>query len=355
MNQLAGVPRPASLRSAAANLNHWYAVALSHELQDKPLAIQIWYRDIVLFRNQNHQVQALENCCPHRLVKLSNGYVQGNDIVCIYHGWKFNGAGYCTDIPYLTDRQKLPPCRIRSYPVQERHGFIWLFPGDPAQAHDHQPLEIPEWDHLNYVVSVARMDVRAHFSFLVENLMDMYHGYLHRHFQPWGNAMLQKKTVGADWVEAEYQAECYFQINRPWSVIQLFIPSLRKGFLTSLVVRYEYPHWHSWLGHDFRLYCLIVPVSTTQTRAYLVHTVSLEAFQGLHRLPMWFRRWVKNRCFNAAQGFLQGLIREDVLMMEQEQQAHLAHPQSRGLEVNPVIGSVQKLIHQQAHFYNTKD
>jgi hypothetical protein len=86
-----------------------------------------------------------------------------------------------------------------------------------------------------------------------------------------------------------------------------------------------------------------------------VHTVSLEAFQGLHRLPMWFRRWVKNRCFNAAQGFLQSLIREDVLMMEQEQQAHLAHPQSRGLEVNPVIGSVQKLIHQQAHFYNTKD
>jgi len=92
-----------------------------------------------------------------------------------------------------------------------------------------------------------------------------------------------------------------------------------------------------------------------QTRAYLIHTVSLGTFRDLHRLPIWFRRWVKNRCFNAAKGFLQGLIREDVLMMEQEQQAHLTHPQTRGVEVNPVVGSVQKLIYQEAQIYNTKD
>ncbi len=355
MQQFAGVPRPESLRSAAVNLNHWYAVALSSEVRKNPLAIQIWGQDVVLFRNHDHQVQALENRCPHRLVKLSSGYVQGNDIVCIYHGWKFDGTGHCTDIPYLHQGQKLPPCRIRSYPVQERHGFIWLFPGDPAQAQNQEPLAIPEWEHLNYVVSVAPMNFRAHFSFLVENLMDMYHGHLHRNFQPWGKAILQKKRVGSDWVEAEYQAECYFQIDRPWSVIQLFIPWLRRGFLTSLIVRYEYPHWHSWLGNDFRLYCLIAPVSATQTRAYLIHTVSLGAFRDLHRLPIWFRRWVKNRCFNAAKGFLQGLIREDVLMMEQEQQAHLTHPQTRGLEVNPVVGAVQKLIYHEAQIYNTKD
>ncbi|APB35009.1 Rieske (2Fe-2S) domain-containing protein [Gloeomargarita lithophora Alchichica-D10] len=355
MEPLAGVPRPELLRSAAVNLNHWYAVALSTELGHKPLAIQIWYQDIVLFRNPQNQVQALENRCPHRSVKLSSGYVQGNDIVCVYHGWSFDGTGHCTAIPYLNERQKLPPCRIRSYPVQERHGFIWLFPGDPAQAPHHQPLDLPEWAHLNYVVSVAPMDFQAHFSFLIENLMDMYHGHLHRNFQPWGQAVLHKKSRSLDWIEAEYHAECYFRIDRPWSVFQLFIPRLRRGFLTSLVVRYEYPHWHSWLGNDFRLYCLIIPVSTTQTRAYLIHTVSLGAFQDLHRLPIWFRRWVKNRCFNAAKGFLQGLIREDVLMMEQEQQAHLENPQARGLEVNPVVGSVQKLIDQQAQIHKTKD
>ncbi len=353
MHQLAGIPRPESLRSAPVNLNHWYAVALSSELRDKPLAIQIWHQDIVLFRNQDGQVQALENCCPHRLVKLSSGYVQGNEIVCIYHGWKFDGTGRCTEIPYLQAWQKLPPCRIRSYPVQERHGFIWLFPGDPAQA--QEPLAIPEWEHLNYIVSVAPFTFRAHFSFLVENLMDMYHGHLHRHFQPWGQAMLQQKQVGSDWVAATYQAECYFQVNRPWSAIQLFMPWLRRGFPTSLTVRYAYPHWQACLGQDFRLYCLIVPVHATQTRAYLVHTVSLGAFRNLHRLPVGFRRWVKNRCFNAAKGFLQGLIREDVQMMEQEQQAYLAQPQRRGLEVNPVIGAVQKLIWHQAQLYNTKD
>jgi phenylpropionate dioxygenase-like ring-hydroxylating dioxygenase large terminal subunit len=354
MEQLAGVPRPESLRSAAANLNHWYAVLLSSELHHKPLAIQVWYQDIVLFRNRQGRVHALENRCPHRLVKLSSGYVQGNDIVCTYHGWSFDGNGHCTNIPYLHERQKLPPCRIRSYPVQERQGFIWLFLGDPAQAANHPPLDVPEWDHLNYVVSVAPMNFQAHFSFLIENLMDMYHGHLHRSFQPWGNALLHKKSAGSDWVEAEYQAECYFRIDHPWSVVQLLIPQLRRGFLTSLVVRYEYPHWHSWLGNDFRLYCLIAPVSATQTRAYLIHTVSLGAFRGLHQLPVGFRRWVKNCCFNAAKAFLQGLIREDVLMMEQEQQAYLHNPENRGLEVNPVIGSVKKIIYQQGQIYKSK-
>ncbi|MCS7225597.1 MAG: aromatic ring-hydroxylating dioxygenase subunit alpha [Gloeomargarita sp. SKYB31] len=355
MNQSVGVPRPEVIRTAPLNLNHWYAVALSSELKKKPLAVQLWHQDIVIFRNQGGDVQALENRCPHRGVKLSSGYVQGNEIVCVYHGWKFDHQGYCTDIPYLNERQQLPPCRIRSYPVQEKHGFIWVFPGDPNRAL-HVPIpDLFEWEHLNYVVSVAPLHFQAHFSFLVENLMDMYHGHLHRHFQPWGNAILRKKSAGPGWVEAEYQAECYFQINRPWSVIQLFIPQLRRPFLTSLIVRYEYPHWHSWLGNDFRLYCLIAPVNVTETRAYLVHTVSLGAFRDLHRLPVWFRRWVKNRCFNAARGFLQGLLREDILMMEQEQQAYSQNPKRRNWEINPVIGSVQKLVYQQAQLYSTSD
>ncbi|MCS6782097.1 MAG: aromatic ring-hydroxylating dioxygenase subunit alpha [Gloeomargarita sp. SKYBB_i_bin120] len=353
MEPSAGVPRLEQLRTAPVNLNYWYAVALSRELGKKPLAVQIWGQKIVLFRNQQGEVHALENRCPHRGVQLSSGYVQSDAIVCVYHGWQFDGQGRCVAIPYLRESQKLPPCRLRCYPVQEKQGFIWIFPGDLDQALQTQPPDLFEWDHLNYVVSVAPFQFRAHFSFLVENLMDMYHGHLHRYFQPWGNAVLCKRNAGPAWVEAEYQAECYFQVKRPWSVIQLFIPPLRQRFLTSLVVRYEYPHWHAWLGQDFRLYCLIVPVHATETRAYLVHTVSLGAFRGLHRLPVWFRRWVKNRCFNAARGFLQGLLREDVAMMEQEQQAYLEDPRRRNWEINPVIGAVQKLVYQQA--YSTRD
>lgn len=355
MNLSAAVPRPEVVRTAAIGLHHWYAVALSSELKKNPLTVQLWYQNIVLFRNQKGEVCALENRCPHRGVQLSSGYVQGDDIVCVYHGWKFDRQGHCVEIPYLQDKQKLPPCRIRSYPVQERHGFIWVFPGDPTQAQRVSIPDLGEWEHLNYVVSVAPFHFRGHFSFLVENLMDMYHGHLHRHFQPWGHAILRKKHNGPGWVEAEYQAECYFRVNRPWSVIQLFIPPLRRPFLTPLIVRYEYPHWHAWLGQDFHLYCLIAPVSTTETRAYLVHTVSLGAFRNLHRLPVWFRRWVKNSCFNAARGFLRGLLREDMVMMEQEQQAYLRDPRRRLWEVNPVIGAVQKLIVQQAQGYRTSD
>jgi hypothetical protein len=113
-------------------------------------------------------------------------------------------------------------------------------------------------------------------------------------------------------------------------------------------VSYVYPHWVSTLGSDFKIYCLVCPVSETATRAYLIHFTSLNAFWRLHKLPVWFRRFIKDRCFGAAQKLLDGLVRQDVLMIEEEQQAFLQNSERKSYELNRALASVQKLIRSQA-------
>jgi hypothetical protein len=139
------------------------------------------------------------------------------------------------------------------------------------------------------------------------------------------------------------------EIDKTWSISQLFFPGLRRLHPEPLDVSYVYPHWVSTLGKDFKSYCLLCPVNETQTKAYLIHFTSLNAFWRLHKLPVWFRRFVKNSLFGAAQKLLDRLVRQDVQMIEEEQQAYLQNPQRRGYELNRALVSVQRLMRSQSH------
>ncbi|MBE9118362.1 aromatic ring-hydroxylating dioxygenase subunit alpha [Lusitaniella coriacea LEGE 07157] len=334
------------VRTCGINPNHWYVVARSTEVRDRPIGIVLWKQAIVLFRDRAGKIHALEDRCPHRQVKLSEGKVAENAIECAYHGWQFGAEGNCVTVPYLGEKQKLPNCTIRDYPVRECNGFIWVFPGE-GNSEDISPLDIPEWEHLNYIATVSTVDCPGHYSFLIENLMDMYHGHLHDNYQAWASAKLEKIEEARDRVDVRYEAQSYYRIDKIWSISQLFFPALRRLHPEPLDVSYVYPNWVSRLGDDFKIYCLFCPVSETQTRAYLLHFTSLNAFWRLHKLPVGFRRWVKNSLFGSAQKLLDGLVRQDVAMIEQEQQAYLQNPQRRTYELNPAIFSVQQLIRQQ--------
>ncbi len=341
-------PNFREVRRLGVNLNHWYAVARINEVTAQPIGVEVWHQAIVLFRDQSGKVHALEDRCPHRQVKLSHGKVVGDALECAYHGWCFDGSGDCVAVPYLANNQKLPNCQLRSYPVREQHGFVWLFPGEVQQAKVTQPLGLPEWDELNYITTVSIIECKSHYSFLLENLMDMYHGHLHQDYQAWANPVLQNIEESDDRVDAFYQAQSYYKIDKIWSISQLFIPALRQLHPEPLNVSYVYPHWVSTLGKDFKICCLVCPQHETATKAYLIHFTSLNAFHRLHKLPVPFRRWLKNRLFGSAQRILDGLVQQDVQMMEEEQQAYLNNPERRSYELNRTIPSVQRLIRKQA-------
>jgi nitrite reductase/ring-hydroxylating ferredoxin subunit len=96
---------------------------LRDELGSRIVARTILDQAIVL------NVAALEGRCPHRLVPLSLGIVVGNNLRCGYHGAEFAADGACVRVP----EQKIVArsTRIRSCPVLERHGYYWIWMGDP--------------------------------------------------------------------------------------------------------------------------------------------------------------------------------------------------------------------------------
>ncbi|MBH8572334.1 aromatic ring-hydroxylating dioxygenase subunit alpha [Nostocaceae cyanobacterium CENA369] len=350
MSSLSQTVQSSDVRQLDINPNHWYVVARSVEVTKKPIGIIIWQQAIALYRDSQGQIHALKDCCPHRQVKLSHGQVVGDELECAYHGWRFNYKGECAAVPYLAANQKLPNCTIRRYPVKEQDGFIWLFPGDVEPS--VEPLGLPEWEHLNYIATVSVINCQAHYSFLIENLMDMYHGHLHQDLQAWAEAALQDIDEDDNRVDAHYTAQSYYKIDKIWSISQLFIPALRRLHTEALNVSYVYPHWVSTLGKDFKIYCLLCPINETQTKAYLIHFTSLNAFWRLHKLPVWFRRFVKDSLFGAAQKLLDGLVFQDVQMIEEEQQAYLHNSQRRNYELNRALVSVQRLIKSQVKILN---
>jgi renierapurpurin 18,18'-hydroxylase len=336
------------LRRAGINPNCWYMIAKSSEIQQRPVKREIWNQPVVLFRTARGELHALEDRCAHRLVKLSHGRVIDDNIECAYHGWQYNGTGRCVFIPHLASKTTLPNCQLKSYPVVEKHGFIWIFPGNAAACASVLPMEMNEWDDLNEISSFVRLTCRAHFSYLIENLMDMYHGSLHAQYQVWNAQSLKEVVEAKNQVSATYEATTYYRVKDLGSILQLFIPSLRRLYYTPLTVTYEYPNWKSALGEDFKIYCLICPVNERLTDAYLIHYTSLRKFKGLNGAPIAIRRLLKRALGNVAKKLLANLVRQDVLMIEEEQAAFEKEPLRQPFEVNRAIHRVQQLIRRQA-------
>src|SRR4051794_40198020 len=109
--------------------NAWYAAAYDVELKRDLLARRIAGHSLVMYRRQDGAPAALENACWHRLMPLSQGTLEGDDVACGYHGLVFNSEGRCVFMP--SQKTINPAARVRSYPVVERHRFVWCGPATP--------------------------------------------------------------------------------------------------------------------------------------------------------------------------------------------------------------------------------
>ncbi|CAN1514521.1 Rieske_RO_Alpha_N domain containing protein [Sphingomonadaceae bacterium] len=106
----------------------WWAVARSEEVTgDKPINVDIGDQPVVLWRDKDGFVRALEDRCPHRRAPLSLGCVLASGAIqCGYHGWTYDGeSGRLVDIPNLKGEQKYPPIyRAVPFAVSEGGGFV---------------------------------------------------------------------------------------------------------------------------------------------------------------------------------------------------------------------------------------
>src|SRR6266581_2975570 len=129
-----------NLLTVGTNPNYWYPVVRARRLgRGEKHAISAWGQHVVVYRDEQGAVHALENRCLHRGVALHEGQVVGRDLVCPYHGWTYDCEGRLKDIPYLEEKKRLPRLCVTSYPVREAGGLIWLFPGDRGRSSSVSP------------------------------------------------------------------------------------------------------------------------------------------------------------------------------------------------------------------------
>jgi 5,5'-dehydrodivanillate O-demethylase oxygenase subunit len=108
----------------------WQPIAQSHTLDaGKARALTVMHEDLTLFRGENGSPFLVGGRCAHRCTVLHTGWVQGDEIRCMYHGWKFAGSdGRCTEMPAERNAQ-LDRARIAAYPLREYGGLIFAYLG----------------------------------------------------------------------------------------------------------------------------------------------------------------------------------------------------------------------------------
>jgi phenylpropionate dioxygenase-like ring-hydroxylating dioxygenase large terminal subunit len=104
----------------------WIPIALSRDVPPGVTrSVILDGAERVVWRAANGDVQVWEDRCPHRGMRLSFGFVRGNALNCLYHGWEYAAAGRCVRIPAHPDLQVPGTIRARAFPVAEAGGLIW--------------------------------------------------------------------------------------------------------------------------------------------------------------------------------------------------------------------------------------
>ena len=181
-------------RTTAFVQDEWYVAGFIEDFSRSLRKRKILGRNLVLFRTESGIPVALEDRCAHRSFPLSRSTLDGDTIVCGYHGLRYDAQGNCIEVP---SQPKCPRgIGVRNFPLVERGPLVWIWMGAPEEADaagipDQSWLASAEWTR-----SQGYFYMPASYVSLHENLMDLTHlSYLHA------------ATFGtADYAKAPYEA-----------------------------------------------------------------------------------------------------------------------------------------------------
>ncbi len=176
--------------------NVWYVAAEAHEVSRDLRRIRVLAEDICIYRTEAGTPVALEDACPHRKLPLSMGRLRGDMVECGYHGLIFDCTGACQRVPGQT---RIPSgARVRSYPVEDRYGLVWIWMGDPALADPANIMAAPQYDDPAWAVSRgAPIDLDCNYLLVTDNLLDPSH-VAWVHVSSFGNAACEETPLQVD-------------------------------------------------------------------------------------------------------------------------------------------------------------
>lgn len=160
--------------------NAWYVAALSPDVGRTLKPVRLLSQAIVLYRTEDGAPVALEDACPHRKLPLSMGRIKGDAVECGYHGLTFDCSGQCID---AATQARIPPFAVvRSYPVCDKYGLLWIWMGEPDRAKEDDILKIENYGNPKWKTTEGdRMELACNYLWMVDNLLDPSHvAWVHR-------------------------------------------------------------------------------------------------------------------------------------------------------------------------------
>lgn len=163
----------------------WMPFMLSREiaaLDCAPMRVRLLGENLLAFRDSKGRPALVDEYCPHRRVSLFFGRNEACGIRCVYHGWKFDTAGNCVDMPSEpADSAFKDKIKLKSYSVRERAGVVWAYLGPEEHMGRLPELEwmaVPDdylyqsrwYQECNYAQAVEGEIDSAHVSFLHSKL-----------------------------------------------------------------------------------------------------------------------------------------------------------------------------------------
>lgn len=158
--------------------NQWYVAAYAREVGRDLLARTVLGEPLALYRTEAGEAVILADRCVHRRFPLTESRLEGDTVVCGYHGFTYDSTGACVFVPGQT---RIPrTAKVASYPVVEQDSFVWVWIGEADRAQTTPVPRAPWLDDPAYTTVSGMEPLAARAGLLVDNLMDLSHEtYLH--------------------------------------------------------------------------------------------------------------------------------------------------------------------------------
>jgi phenylpropionate dioxygenase-like ring-hydroxylating dioxygenase large terminal subunit len=172
--------------------NYWYPALNARRVgARKPVKVSMLGEDLCLFRGATGDVVAIQDICPHRGARLSEGacHYRGT-VACPYHGWVFDESG--KNVAVLSEGPDSGVCgkpgtEAKIYPTRTLKGvvFVWIGEDEPAPIEEDVPEEF--FDDAALILT-GQVTWRCNWEVALENSMDSHVNYVHR------NALVVART-----------------------------------------------------------------------------------------------------------------------------------------------------------------
>lgn len=191
---------------------HWYPVARIEDVSTQPQQVTLLDVKMALYKTESGDIHLVRDICPHRGVPLTKGWVEGEEIVCPYHGLRYNAAGQCTKIPAQPELTKISDrFRLSKFPIVQKYGLIWT----SIQNHDVESAHFPvldTWeDPAHQAILPPYVDIAGSSGRQLEGFIDVAHfAWVHHEaFASRENPVVPKySTIKTDYgLQTEYVSE----------------------------------------------------------------------------------------------------------------------------------------------------